>query len=101
VRSYDRKIERAQLSWANPAKPHEGVGLTLYPLPGGVTPEKTLGVKVQGSIGYLHHGPGETSAWWDLDARCNFLELSIALPGTAQGKLDRELLRIAHGFDSN
>jgi hypothetical protein len=97
TRSYDDAIDRAQLSWTNPNKPHDGVGLTLYSLPGGVTPEESIDVKVQGFVGYLHHGPGETSAWWDLSARCNFLELSITLD-PAKPQLDSELLRIARSL---
>jgi hypothetical protein len=99
TRSYDDAIERGQLSWTNPDKQHDGVGLTLYSLPGGVTPEKNLDVKVQGSVGYLHHGPEETGAWWDLGARGNFLELSIALDDTSQRQLDSELLRIARSLN--
>lgn len=98
TRSYDRQIEQAQLSWTNPARPQDGVGLTLYPLSVGTTPEKRLGVDVQGSVGYLHHGPGETSAWWDLDAGCNFLELSVDLEDSSQRRLDQELLKIARAL---
>lgn len=98
-RSYDAEIDRAQLVWVNPDDVGESVGLTVYPFDGAGPPEEPIGVRVEGSEGYLHDGsPGEHSAWWDLDARCNFLELSLSLTGTRPVAIDRELIKIARSL---
>lgn len=97
-RSYDEEIDRAQLVWVNPDDPKEGVGLTVYPNPAGV-PEKPIRVFIDGAEGYLHNGSmGEHSTWWDLDARCNFLELSVSLDGATPRETDREVVKVARSL---
>lgn len=98
--SYDEEIDRAQLSWTNPKNPQDGVGLTIYPLDDSVAPEEPLGVKIQGVQGYLHDGSmGENSAWWDLDQRCNFLELSVSLEGVPSERVDEEVIKVARSLE--
>jgi len=82
----------------NPEDPKDGVGLTVYPNPSG-TPEKPIRVFIQGAKGYLHNGSiGEHSAWWDLDARCNFLELSVSVSGATPRETDREVVKVARSL---
>jgi hypothetical protein len=97
-REYDGEIERAALIWTNPNDPREGIALTIYPESAGA-PEDPLNVTIQGAPGYLHNGsPGEHSAWWNLDARCNLLELSLSLEGVSPKAIDREVVNVAESL---
>lgn len=99
-RSYDSEIDRAQLSWVNPNNPKEGLGLTVYPVIGAGPPEKPIGVRIRGADGYLHEGSvGEHGVWWDLDERCNFLELSLSLDGVSPEKVDEEVVKVARSLE--
>lgn len=98
-RSYDKEIDRAQLSWMNPDNPQDGVGLTVYPLDRVGSSEEPIGVRIRGEPGYLHRGSvGEHSAWWDLDERCNFLELSVSLEGMSPKTVDKEVIKVARSL---
>ena len=99
TRDYDDMIDRAALIWIDPRNPKNSVALTVYPLDGGATPEKTIGVEIDGAPGYLHRGSvGEHVAWWDLDARCNFLELSVSLQAVAPAATDRQVVKVARSL---
>lgn len=95
TRSFDEEIDRAQLSWRHSSG---DVGVTVYPedlAPSG----EPIGVKIDGINGYLHRGEGGTvSVSWDLDARCNLLELSISLSDATQQELERELVKVARSL---
>lgn len=98
-RDYDRELDRAALIWTNPKDSDDQVALSVYPLDEVVSAEKPLGVTIQGAKGYLHRGSfGENSAWWDLDADCNFLELSVSLDGRSPKRVDREVEKVARSL---
>ena len=108
-RSYWNDIDRAGLLWTNPDNPDDGVWLTVYPLVGGLSPEipsgtsmrgHPIGKTIRGATGFLHDGPpDEHSAWWDLDERCNALELSVSLQGMSTEAVDEEVVKIARSLE--
>jgi hypothetical protein len=100
--SYDAEIDRAQLSWADPNRPpgQAGVGLTVYPhAPMGNWGEET-DVVVEGVAGRLHSQDegGLVGISWDLSARCNYMELALAAPGSSKDLAIQELMRIARSL---
>lgn len=98
-RSYDHSIDRAQLVWTNPGDPDDSVALTVYPLNSAAAREKPIGVRLAGTEGYLHRGSeGENSAYWNLDERCNFLELSVSVDELSSNEVDDEVVKVARSL---
>jgi hypothetical protein len=96
VETYDRELDRAQLSWQGGNE--LGIGLTVYPhAPLGNMGHPTT-VEVHGATGHLHlqDEGGLIGVSWDLPGRrCNYLELSFSSPGVPKSKAVDELMRVA------
>lgn len=98
--SYDEEINRAQLSWQDPGG-ETGVGLTVYPLPGGVALEEPIAIWIYGVEGQLHRldEGGVIGIHWDVqDEYCNFVELSLYAPGLPIGDAVNQLLKVARSL---
>jgi hypothetical protein len=99
-KSYDEEIDRAQLSWGDPDS-EAGVGLTVYPVPGGVSGAGDLiGIELYGVEGRLHalDEGGLVGINWDIPGRCNFVELGLYAPGLPNDKAIEQLMMIARSL---
>lgn len=73
--------------------------LTRYSLDESGGPGEPVGVTVEGMEGELYRGEGETySISWDIDDRCNYIELILALPKADDRELHDELIRVARSL---
>lgn len=101
--SYDAEIDRAQLSWPNPNHPRgqAGVGLTIYThTPLGSLGEET-DVMIVGVAGHLHREDegGLVGISWSLNrSECNYIELTLADPGSSKRDAIDKLMRIARSL---
>jgi hypothetical protein len=103
TKSYDEVIDRPQLSWEIPgfAPEEAGVGLTRYPLPGGTGEGRAVDAEISGVGGQLHaqdESPNTVGISWDLGERCNFVELTLVLPGVTQVERVQEVTKIAESL---
>lgn len=98
--SYDAEIDRFSLGWDDPRSDGDGVGLSIYPLPGQESGGEPTNAYVQGVEGRLYRGEGGSiSVAWSLDARCNFLELVYVNPELTKGQIETELIRTAKSLE--
>jgi hypothetical protein len=101
--SYDAAIDRAQLSWSDPAYPQEdaGVGLTVYPhTPMGNVGEET-DIVINGVVGRLHRfdEANVVGLSWDFPGRtCNFMELSLVAPDLSRSEAVSDLMEVARSM---
>ena len=98
--SYDAEIDRFSLGWDHPRSDGDRVGLSIYPLPNRESGGEGTNAYVLGVEGRLYRGEGESlTIAWDLDQRCNFLELVYANSELTTGQIETELIRTARSLE--
>lgn len=101
--SYDAAIDRAQLTWSDPAYPEgdAGVGLSVYPHTSMGTAGEETDIVINGVAGRLHRfdEANVVGLSWDLPGRtCNFMELSLVAPDVSRSEAVSDLFDVAQSM---